>query len=219
MSNENKKDYESLMWIGFVLLLIALIVVYLFTIGKVNLLSSKDEEKSKENEHKEKLENRIRILDHRYKKVQKVLEKKQVLKGQLDTVSRYIFLGVRLVIVFIFIAVGLVAHIYLNAGFNEIVVYIQTGLVVICFLAFVIFGNPKNIIAMWSHLTKKLTLYIYGKYINLDRQIDSHNEELKNINSEKQNTEKELTELMQVEIEIQDVIAEFNSVSRSINDL
>lgn len=217
MAKENKRDYEELMWIGFVLLLIALIVVYLISAGKVNFLQSSNEEKHPHDERKKKLEERVKILDYQYERVQKILERKLTLKKELDHISKNIFIGVRLFLVFLLILFGLGAHVFLNANLRDLFNYLEIGIVVLCFFVFVLFGNPTNITSLWDHLTKKLTLYIYGRYINLDVQIASHNEDLKSISSEKQNTQKELTELIQMKIEIQDVLSELDNHADQMN--
>lgn len=206
MGKKTKNDHEALMWIGLVLLIIALILVYIFTLGKADFISnSTSNEAKKANEHKKKLEERIQILNIRYSKIQKILIRKSVLRESLEKICKSVFLGVRLMLAIIVTAMIFIAHKYYNADYKGIFEYFQMCIVLLCFIAFVLYGSPRNIISIWDHFIKKITLYIYGRYISLDQQILTHDDELKSISSEKEELQKEL---ISVEEEIQKVLTE-----------
>lgn len=206
-----KKEKGVLTWVFIGLLLVIAIVAYLISIGKINFVSSPNSKHDDDkDEFKKSLSERISLLNHRYEKVQKILTKKRDLKEKLNRVCNNIFLWVRISLVLLLIGVGIVIHALTGASFKDVVDYIQIFVLLICFLGFVRYGNPINILSIWSHVTKKLTLYVYGRYINLDLQIESHGSELEEIDIEKKEVQKRLMETTAIEKEIQEVLLESN---------
>lgn len=205
-----RKERNAITWVIIGLVLIFAIVAYLISIGRINFISSTNEKNGEEDEPKKSLSERIGLLSHRYDRVQKILTSKRDLKEKLDRVCKNIFLGVRLTLVFIVISIGVLIHTLLNANFKDIVDYIQILGLLICFIGFVCFGNPINIISIWSYLTKKLTLYVYGRYINLDLEIKAHDNELEKIYIEKKEAQKELADIIEIEREIHEVLSKPN---------
>ena len=61
---------------------------------------------------------------------------------------------------------------------------------------------------VWNYFEKKLTLMIYGKYIDIDKHIESHEKELQNITESKTSVDRELSDLVQAELEIKKILEE-----------
>ncbi len=67
----------------------------------------------------------------------------------------------------------------------ELVEYFGLAAIIILLIGFVVIGSPANFFTIWNYFEKKLTLMIYGKYIDIDKHIELHEKELQKIDETK----------------------------------
>jgi chaperonin cofactor prefoldin len=198
-----KKKEKIKLWI--ILLIILLVLLFVITWGNANFLSGDiDDEKTSLKERKLR-------LDTRYKKVQQVLDRKKSLKIKLETLCKRVLFGVRVGLVVLLFIVIYVLNLYWKFSFLDMVGYFGGGALAIFVLGFIFVGKSTTIFTLWRYCEQKLTLMIYGKYIDIDKHIEWHEKELEKITTDKSEIDKELKEIEEAENEIRRIIEENNS--------
>lgn len=200
-----KKKEKIKLWI--ILLIILLVLVFVITWGKANFLGGDidDEKKS--------LKERKLRLDTRYKKVQQVLDRKKSLKIKLETLCKRVLFGVRLGLVILLFLIIYILNLYWKFSFLDLVGYFGGAALAIFVLGFIFVGKSTTVFTLWRYFEQKLTLMIYGKYIDIDKHIESHEKELEKITTDKSEIDKELKEIEEAENEIKKIIEENNNNS------
>ncbi len=201
--SQNKPDIKP--WILFVI--IVLVLIYLLTLGKADFLSELNDDR------KQDLSERKKLLDHRYNRVQGILDRKKALKKKLETICKRVLLGVRLALVLLLIGGIIITYSYYKFTLLDLAGYFGVAAIGILLIGFIIVGSPANFFTMWTFAEKKLTLKIYGKYIDIDQDIAGHEKQLKKITSDKMGVEKELKDITEAEAEIKKIIEDDNSDS------
>jgi hypothetical protein len=179
-----------------IIILLAIVLLYLITFGKVNLLSDDSEIQ------KRKLEDRKKLVDQQYLKIEKILEKKKGLKQKLDKINRNILLGARLFMTLLFWGVSLVLKSYFQLSVLDLTGYVGLLLLIITFIAFIVFGSPSHAIEFWNYIEKKLTIKIYGKYINLQNHFERHEKQKLALNEESDFIQTQINEIKQAEEDV-----------------
>lgn len=182
--------------------LIILVLLYLLTFGKANFLSKGlDDEKLR-------LQEKRKLLENRYSRVQDVLNKKKELKTKLEKISRRVLFGVRLGLVMILFAIVSLVYFKTTVSLLDILEYLGLASLILLLTGFVINEIPATFLGLWKRLKKKLTLMIYGKYINIDQHIASHEQELQQMDKDKSKLGREMQEIHEAEKEIEKIITE-----------
>ncbi len=210
LKRTNNSAADNIALIGITVLLILLVLAYIFSAGKVNYLSTDFYTKKKNLREKKKL------IQSRYDRIQKILERKKAIKTKLDKIANVVLFSVRLILVLMILTICFWLVYYINISVIEIIEYIGGLVILLGLISFIIFGSPASFLSLWDYLGKKLKLLIYGKYIDLDKHIDSHNRELAELSVEKSEVEKELKEIKEAEIEIVKILNSTDSTSNQI---
>jgi hypothetical protein len=193
---ENKKEDNNLILPITIIILVAIVVLYLITLGKLNYLYSDVSTK------KRNLKDRKQIIDSQFAKVENLLNKKKSLKDKLDKINNRVLMIARSFIVFIIIGTSILANQALRLSLLDIGSYLGLVFLFLALISFIRFGNPENVIDFWRYIEKKLTLKIYGKYINLENHFDRHEKQKESLSKENVELEKQLKEVEEIEKEI-----------------
>ena len=94
-------------WI--IIVIIILVLIYLVTLGKADFFTEGNRER------KIKLDEKKKILENRYKRVQDILIKKKTLKAKLEKLCKRVLLGVRLGLVLLLIGGIYAMHLFFNS--------------------------------------------------------------------------------------------------------
>ncbi len=197
---QNKSNIKA----GIILLLIVLVLLYLLTLGKADLLTENREER------KRKLAEKKKLLEDRYNRVQNILNKKKGLKTKLETVCKRVLFGVRLSLAMLVVGGICISNLIFSVSFLVIGEYIGLLTLGLLLVGFVFIGGPTDFFKIWSYFEKKLTLKIYGKYINIDKHIETHESELQQIITDKKAVENDLHGILRLDFEIENILEERN---------
>lgn len=200
MNTESK--YSNKILPVAIIILLVFVILYLVSLGKWNLLDDGL------GERKKKLEDRKKLIDQQFIKIDKILEKKKSLKQKLDKINHNVLLGARLFIVLLFFVVSLVLKSIFQLSILDLTGYVGLLFLILTFLAFIVFGSPSNAIEFWNYIERKLTMKIYGKYINLENHFERHESEKLAINEESGFIQTQINEIKQAEAELLKVLEE-----------
>lgn len=184
-----------------ILILIILVLLYLLTFGNADLLTANREER------KRKLAENKKRLEDRYARVQSLLNRKKQLRIKLETVCRRVLFGVRLTLAVLLLGVLTVLHVYGSVSVLGLVECVGAGAFTLLLVGFVWIGGPTDFFKVWTYFEKKLTLKIYGKYIDIDKHIESHEKELQQIITDTATVD---NELKLIEVEVTEILSEKN---------
>ncbi|MCG9879637.1 MAG: hypothetical protein MH472_03470 [Bacteroidia bacterium] len=202
---ENKKEDTNLILPITIIILIVIVVLYLLTLGKLNFLDSELKNKRRS------LEERKKIIDSQFEKIEELLNKKKQLKLKLDKINQRVLIAARASIVFIIIAISLFVNITFKLTLLDIGSYLGLLFFIVACIAFISFGNPEKGLEFWKYFEKKLTLKIYGKYLNLEHHFEKHKKQKESLllaNEEVKLLLKEVEEQEQLEQKILNTLKE-----------
>lgn len=173
---ENKKvkisDYNILV---IILLVIILLVVFLF-----------------KKEDKEKAINR-------HKRLTKLIEGKETLKKKLNKRFKIVYFGVRFVLISIWLALSYILYYYgYIKDVGDFLNYSEITILVIIGSNFMLFGSLSNINNYIDFIKIKTENLVYGKYINIDEEIDRHKEADKIVLDKIKTIENEIDEIKEI---------------------
>lgn len=200
MNTESK--YSNKILPVAIIILLVFVILYLVSLGKWNLLDDGL------GERKKKLEDRKKLIDQQFIRIDKILEKKKVLKQKLDKINRNVLLGARLFIVLFFSGVSLVLKSIFQLSILDLTGYVGLLFLILTFLAFIVFGSPSHAIEFWNYIEKKLTMKIYGKYINLENHFERHKSEKSILSNESLFIQNQIDEMKQAEANVLRILAD-----------
>jgi Na+/H+ antiporter NhaC len=193
---EKKKEGSNLVLPITIIILIVIVVLYLISLGKLNFLDSEVKNK------KRNLEERKRIIDSQFAKIESLLSRKKSLKDKLDKINLRVLIVARTLVVFIIIGASILGNQVMKLSLLDIGSYLGLIFILLAFISFIRFGNPENVIEFWRYIEKKLTIKIYGKYINLENHFDRHEKQKESLLMENIELQKQLEEVEEIEREI-----------------
>ncbi|WP_321347071.1 hypothetical protein [uncultured Draconibacterium sp.] len=158
-----KPNKEDTNWVIIVFFLLLLLVIYVASLGKVDVGTSFSFDEFKDNKEQAK---------RRHDKLKVLLEKKEALKTKLTKRFNRIYFAVRFsfvvlwgVYLFVLYKVGLVQN--LEDGIN----YSEAAILGWLALNFLTFGNVSNLKNFLGLIKMKLQNWIWGKHINIEGSI------------------------------------------------
>ena len=156
--------------IGILLIIIAIIVVIIVYVVSLGTVNSGFKE-FKDNKEQAKI---------RHKKLVELIQKKEALKIKLDKKFKRIYFSVRVGLVLIwftslsiFYFLGFIKNI--GDGLN----YSEASILILIVFNFLTFGTLTNLENYLSLVKTKTENWIYGKYIDIDVEIESDKSEEK----------------------------------------
>ncbi len=185
-----------------ILIILAFVLIYLISLGKWNLLSENSKEKRR------KLEDRKKLVDQQYLKIEKILLKKRQLKQKLDSINKKVLMGARIVAVFLFFTGALILKSIFQLTILDLTGYVGLLFLVLTFIAFIVFGSPSHAIEFWNYIEKMLTLKIYGKYLNIEIHFERHESEKSILSNESLQIQNQIDEMKQAETNILKILAD-----------
>lgn len=173
MSNSKKRERRKFpIWaiILIAILIVIGLVIFIGTLGKVNIGESIAPNDFSESKSKAQL---------RYERYQYVLHKRLGLKKKLDKVHKYIYLSVRLIFVLIWAGLLFLGFKldYVN-NLEDVLNYSEALLLLALVFNFLCFGSLTNMNQMLNGLRTIVKNRVYGRYINLDAVIQRSEIEL-----------------------------------------
>lgn len=169
----NKKKISAWFWIFMVIFVIVLIVIYVASLGKINIGNASATEEFKDNNEQAK---------RRHDKLKELIEKKTDIKQKLARRFKRIYFAVRLFFVGIW---G--AYIFVLYKFNfiqnleDVLNYSKAIILIWVALNFLTFGTLTNLNNFINLIKMKLENWIWGKHINIDEGIEINKAELANL--------------------------------------
>lgn len=166
----NKKKNYTLFWILFI---IFMIIAYIGSFGKIDINIEK-EKREKEHSSNDKLTK----LKSRYQRITKLIQKKESLYLKLSKKFKRIYFGVRVVLTGFYMTYNFLLYYFFDIKkLGDILNWNQLAVMIIVLFSFTTFGTFSNAQDYIKRLKMRLEISIYGKYINLDKQLEEHNQE------------------------------------------
>ena len=157
-------------WILIVLFLLFLLIIYVASLGKVDVGTNLSFDEFKENKEQAK---------HRHDKLKALLEKKEALKTKLTKRFNRIYLAVRFCFVVLW---GLYLFGLYRIGWvqnlEDAINYSEAAILVWLAFNFLTFGNLSNLNNFLNLIKMKLQNWIWGKYIDIDESIGEYKLEI-----------------------------------------
>ena len=167
----NEKDKNTFL---VLLLIVLLIIIYIITFGKVNIGNNM----SFPNEFKDTKEE----AERKHKRLKSLVDKQETLKRKLNKRFKIAYFFVRLVFVGLWIGIIFVLWLFhVISSLSDILDWSEAILIFVVTINFLTFGNLKNI-ENYIHIIKtKIENWIYGKYIAIEKKIETNKSEIKEI--------------------------------------
>lgn len=117
--------------------------------------------------------------NHKHKRLKEHLEKQSSLKLKLAKKFKWIYFGVRIGLVGIWIGIMLILAITgLIKDLEGFLNYSEASILILITANFLTFGKLSNLNNYLDLIKVKTENWVYGKYINLDEKIEENNCEL-----------------------------------------
>lgn len=152
-----------------ILIIILILIIYIASLGQVRVNNLKIADELSESREKAK---------HRHQKLEVLIKKQVELKSILDRKFKQIYLGVRIILVSIWI--GLAISLYLvslieNVG--DFLTYSQFTVLLLVTLHFITFGSLRNVNEFIDSIKRRTENWVYGKYVDIETKIESNKKE------------------------------------------
>ena len=172
----NKKDEISDNEVLIVIIIIVILLLYVISLGKIDggLVSVPEEYKDSKDDAKRK-----------HKRLTELLEKQQALKVKLEKKAKRAFLWVRIGLVLLWFSL-MAALWYFNliTNLEDFLNYSEAGILLLITVNFLTFGTLTDLKEYINLLKTQTENWIFGKYVDIDERIESHEKELIKLNDE-----------------------------------
>lgn len=164
----------------FAIFLLLLVIVYFISLGKIDLTSSSKLESDIANTKNQDIENRAKErIKHRIQKLQILVEKKNDLDVELQQKYKWYSFAFRLTLVIIFLSVGATAYFFFSDHSLEGTLNIlEVSIILYSLSSFLVFGSIIEFKKFLGNVNLRLKKIVYGKYLNIEKQIANHEEEV-----------------------------------------
>lgn len=172
---------NSTVWFWIILFIIILVVVYILSLGKVDI--SKTELRPNIKSPDEFKDNEVQA-QCRHDRLKSLIDKKEGLKLKLNRRFKWIYFFVRLGFICLW-AAYILLFIYLGKinDLESALNYSEAAILVWLALNFLTFGRLSNLHNFINLIKLKLENWIWGKYLNIDIIIEANKGELKELKS------------------------------------
>lgn len=157
--------------IWIVLVIILIIIIFILSFGRI----TSDEIKIIPDEYRDTKEEAKR----KHNRLLAIIEKKEELKSRLAKKFKQVYFFVRIGLVTIWLL--LLLPLYINGfikNLNDLLSFSEACLLIIIIMNFITFGTITNLKNYLRVIKNKTENWIYGKYINIEADIDNHKIEL-----------------------------------------
>lgn len=169
-----KKDNYTFALIVLGVGLVIALLVYLFTIGKVDILDNKKNGPSMAEKKKAAI--------HNYNRLIKIIAEKEALKKKLNKSFNKVYFIVRLVLALFYVGSNAVTYIWIeNLTIDDLINYNQIVLFSLLLLNFVANGSIANTTSIIRYFKRELEIRIYKQHININNEIDGHKKEVEEL--------------------------------------
>lgn len=171
---EVSEDKKSGIWTIFVVLfVIVLLIVYIGTLGGINVAKISKPEEFLEDREKARL---------RHQRLLGLVQKQQALKIKLGKKFRLIYGGVRVGLVLSWIAVMFGCYLIgWIANLEDFLNVSEICLIILVTANFITFGTLTHLNGFLTLIRTRTENWVYGKYISLEEKIMVNKEQLKDL--------------------------------------
>jgi hypothetical protein len=175
-----RRNYIFLIWVLAIVLFIILLIIFIVTLGQVDIL---DKESALDNETFEEKKNKALAQRNI---LLKQIELKEGLKAQLDRNFKILYFVVRLILIGTYISYNyFILHLVLDANtVDEFVNYNEISLAIIFILSFLFTGTVADCKIAVSYIKIELENLIYNEYATDLNSLADDRLELKKMNEE-----------------------------------
>jgi hypothetical protein len=173
-----QKDEEEkiLIWILVIILIILTYIIYTASLGQIDITPHKDNEP---------LIDKKRLAEERHRKLLGLIEQKQELKLKLEKRFRYSYLAVRILFVLMYLGFNALLFFFLEiTDLGTLLKWSEVLLIIIIIINFITFGTITNLKNVIAYFRNRIENWVYGKYVNIDEQIEKHLGETKILQEE-----------------------------------
>ena len=168
MGSKKKKIADYYLVIAIVIIVI--LVLYVISFGKIstNNIGVPKEYKDSKEEAKRK-----------HKRIKGLLEKQIAHKNKLEKIAKRVFLGVRIGLVLLWIAI-MSGFWYFNfiTDLEDFLNYSEAGILLLVTINFLTFGTITDLKEYIDLLKTKTYNWVFGKYINIGEKIETNKNNL-----------------------------------------
>jgi hypothetical protein len=155
--------------------LIVAIVVYIASLGRLNVTSHDGAKRKELNDDKEKTR-------ARHRKLLSLIQQKRNLADKLRRRFKLAYFFVRIGLVGIFVVYDVALYRFFKIKtLGEILNWNEAALIVVALSSFVTFGSFANVRGFVDGCKIRLENIVYGKYVDIEDQIDEHKQEDKEL--------------------------------------
>jgi len=178
MAKAKEELLEWYWWVIIILLAIIAILLFIVSIGTVDVTTSKIQPKSKKPSDQEILKKHHRLLEI-------LIQKREEIYRARKRAYRIVYFGIRLIFISIWLAGNFL--LYFMFGVNDlgkILDYNNALIVLLIALIFLIWGRFSTLHDWVSLFEKRLEIWIFKKYIRIPELIEDNKSSLEGIKQE-----------------------------------
>jgi hypothetical protein len=168
------KNWKWWHWLLLVLVVTAGIILFVVTLGKIDLNAGSDEKLS--------TTEKKRLAKERIKQYEIELAKDQALKQKLDKRVTRIFAGTRVLLVGLW---GSVMCVFWNAGFihniSDFLTYTEATLLAVVTINFITFGSITSVESFIEWVKNRIAIKVYKHNVMLPEVIENKQKEMKEL--------------------------------------
>lgn len=169
----SRKRSNNVAWIWIILIVVLILIIYLVSLGKVNLSETGSIKEFKDTKEQAK---------NRYDKLIRLIEEKEGLKQKLNRRFRLTYFAVRIILSSLFIGYNLILFFVFEINkLGDLLNWNELFLIGFALVSFLTFGSVHNLNEFILNLRIRLENFVYGKYVDIDKQITKHIEERESI--------------------------------------
>lgn len=165
---EFKEEIQEEDWWGWIvigLFIVFAIVIYVGSLGTVDLVKTEEKKQSKSS----------LSLAHRHRKLKELIEKKEVLHKKLKRRFRRLYFIVRFMLGSIYISFNV--FMYYQMGVTDLgtlLNYNELAILLIAVFSFIAFGSLNCVHDFINSIKQRNEVWVYGKYISIESDIENH---------------------------------------------
>jgi type II secretory pathway pseudopilin PulG len=162
-SNEERAEENyPLLPLVVAFIFVVVIMVYVITIGRIDLQQSIEREK------------KIDRLQSRHRRYKELVSRRKGLKKKLDRRFSVAYFGTRLILIGLWLGLNcLLANLFNDFSLGAFLNYNEALVIALAVLSFLAFGNLSSLKNWVEKLKITMENRVYGKYIDLDQKIEA----------------------------------------------
>ncbi len=174
--NNKSEDDKLILWILVIILIILTYIIYTASLGQIDITPHKDNEP---------LIDKKRLAEERHRKLLALIEQKKGLKLKLEKRFRYSYLAVRILFVLMYLGFNALLFFFFKiTDLGTLLKWSEVLLIIIIIINFITFGTITNLKNVIAYFRNRIENWVYGKYVNIDEQIEKHLGETKTLQEE-----------------------------------